>query len=116
MQSNEGGTWLSIVDYSKYRGISISTIRRYIKGNLVKHRMENGKFFIFASNEKLEERSIGSTERELLEMKLENERLKRELIDLKQDLVDLKMLVQTYERNSSTIKSTETLLPEIPAI
>lgn len=40
--------WLSVVEYASYKKISMSTLRRRIKSNLVEFRLENGKYFIKA--------------------------------------------------------------------
>lgn len=38
--------WLPIMDYSYKNGMSVSTIRRKIKSNSLKHKIEGGKYFI----------------------------------------------------------------------
>ena len=38
--------WLSILDYARFKGISISTIRRYIKAERVRFKKENGKYML----------------------------------------------------------------------
>ena len=42
--------WLPITEYSLRRGISVSTIRRKIKSKSIKHKIENGKYFIMDDN------------------------------------------------------------------
>ncbi|MEI6093272.1 MAG: hypothetical protein WCQ47_06275 [bacterium] len=42
--------WLQITEYSLRKGISVSTIRRKIKSNTIKHKIENGKYFIMDDN------------------------------------------------------------------
>ena len=88
------GAWLSITDYSTYKKVSISTIRRHIKGNVLKFREENGKYLIYVpSTERIKLRE----EEEILRMKLENELLKLEIRKLHEDMNGLKMLVDLYE-------------------
>ena len=41
------GKWLSVLEFAAHKKKSISTVRRYIKANRVKHKEENGKYFIF---------------------------------------------------------------------
>lgn len=91
------GVWLSINDYSRYKNVSISTIRRHIKNNILKHKEENGKYFIYvASTEKLKLRG----EEEVLRVKLEVELLKSELRQIKEENNELKMLIEIYEQNT----------------
>ena len=103
------GVWLSINDYSRYKNVSISTIRRHIKNNIVKHKEENGKYFIYVpSTEKLKLRE----EEELLKLKLEAELLRTQIRQLKEENNELKMLVEIYEKQSN--KQLPELPPEIP--
>lgn len=44
---NEGsGLWLPLTEYSVRSGISTSTIRRKIKSNTIRYRLENGRYLI----------------------------------------------------------------------
>ena len=89
------GVWLSINDYSRYKNVSISTIRRHIKTNILKHKEENGKYFIYVTSV---ERVKLREDEELLKVKLENQLLKTQLRDLREELDEMKMLVEVYER------------------
>lgn len=107
------GVWLSINDYSRYKNVSISTIRRHIKNNILKYKEENGKYFIYVpSTEKLRLRE----EEELLKVKLELELLKTQIRQLREENNELKMLVEIYEKqNPKTPSSTQAdLPPELP--
>jgi hypothetical protein len=104
----DNGKWLSVLEYATYKGKSISTVRRYIKGNRLKFKEENGKYFIWTSNYKKEATKV--KESELLELKLENQRLK-EKVKLQQEKIDeLTMLVDLYENG----QSAQDMLPELP--
>ena len=109
------GVWLSINDYSRYKNVSISTIRRHIKNNILKHKEENGKYFIYVpSTENLRLRE----EEEVLKVKLELELLRSQLRQLREENNELKMLVDIYEKESKTqskIVNSE-LPPELPNI
>ena len=105
------GVWLSINDYSRYKNVSISTIRRHIKNNILKHKEENGKYFIYVpSTEKLRLRE----EEEVLRIRLETELLRNQIRILKEENNELKMLVELYEKQNqkNVIKD---LPPELPA-
>ncbi len=109
------GVWLSINDYSRYKNVSISTIRRHIKNNILKYKEENGKYFIYIpSTEKLRLRE----EEEILKVRLELELLRSQLRQLREENNELKMLVDIYEKESkSDLKAnTPELPPELPSI
>lgn len=88
------GVWLSISDYSRYKNVSISTIRRHIKSNILKYKEENGKYFIYVPSA---ERVKVKEEEELLRAKLEIELLKTQMRQLQEENSELKMLVELYE-------------------
>lgn len=104
------GVWLTINDYSRYKNVSISTIRRHIKNNILKYKEESGKYLIYVpSTEKLRLRE----EEELLKVKLEVELLRAQVRQLREENNELKMLVDLYEnRQTPTMKSE--LPPEFP--
>lgn len=104
--ANKEGTWLSILEYSHFKKVSISTIRRHIKANLVKWREEDGKHFVWTAADAgdIETRKEG----EVLALKLELQRLKNENRLLRGELDELKMLVHLYEQKPQTP-------PEVPA-
>lgn len=108
MNASEG-VWLSISDYSRYKNVSISTIRRHIKNNILKYKEENGKYFIYvASTEKLRLRE----EEELLRVKLEVELLRNQIRQLNEENSALKMLVELYEKRSLRPQAEQP--PELP--
>ena len=101
------GAWLSITDYSNYKRISISTIRRYIKSNILKYKEENGKYLIYVpSTEKIK----ASLEQESLKNLFEIELLKTQIRQLQDENAELKMLVDIYEGK----RSLSELPPDLP--
>lgn len=106
------GVWLSILDYSQYKKVSISTIRRHIKSNIVKSKEVDGKYYIYVSD--IEKVSLKG-EGELLRLKLDLEFYKQELKKLQEENNELKMLVDLYESKSSMYQSTD-LPPELPVL
>lgn len=102
--NDKAGVWLSISEYSQYKNVSISTIRRHIKNNILKHKEENGKYFIYVhSKERIELKE----EEELLRAKLELELLKTNLKVLKEENSELKMLVNLYETELFQLKNEQ---------
>lgn len=103
--SSTDGVWLSINDYSRYKNVSISTIRRHIKNNILKHREESGKYLIYVpSTERVKLRE----EEEALRLKLELELMKARIRTLQEENHELRMLVDLYEGKSSSTP------PELP--
>jgi len=104
------GVWLSITDYSLYKKVSISTIRRHIKTNILKHREEDGKYFIYVASS---DRVKLKEEEETLRIKLELELLRTQLRQLREENNELRMLVDLYENKASDVfKISEP--PELP--
>lgn len=102
------GVWLSINDYSRYKNVSISTIRRHIKNNILKYKEENGKYFIYVlSTEKVRLRE----EEELLKVKLELELMRSKIKQLREENNELRMLVEIYEGQGA-----KPHLPELPVL
>lgn len=114
---NQDGNWLSLVEYSHLSRISISTLRRMIKRNELRFREENGRYLIYSkikkslSLEQQKQEDPLKEEREQLELRLEVERLKQELVHITHENNELKMLVDLYE--NQLVQTTETL-PELP--
>lgn len=106
--STTEGVWLSISDYSRYKDVSISTIRRHIKTNILKHKEENGKYFIYVPSQ---ERVKAREEEEILKLKLELELLKMKLKEIQEENNEFRMLVEIYENKVST-----EIPPELPQI
>jgi hypothetical protein len=111
---SEQGRWCTITEYSRLRGLSISTIRRYIKADRVKHKLENGKYLIMIGDQRLKQAEL-KEEEQVLKIKFENEELRKKLQMVQQELEDTKMLLTIYE-NTSTSAKKQTLPPELPSI
>lgn len=99
-------TWMTIMEYSRQNGPSVSTIRRKIKSGKLTYKKEDGKYLIFAEEKKIP--ASNDFEAVELTLKLENDRLKQELRTLQQENEDLKMLVGLYEQQKTARP------PEIP--
>lgn len=41
------GEWLPLMEYAIKKGVSLSTLRRHIKSNKVRYRVEGGKYLLF---------------------------------------------------------------------
>ncbi len=112
----ENGVWLPILEYARYKKISISTIRRYIKAGRVKHKSENGRYFIFVQNFQDPKQKADEL---ALHLRLENERLQRKILEYQEEIAELKMLAKLYEGKMGKIEITTQVerndnLPELP--
>ncbi len=104
------GHWLTIPEYSSYRDKSVSTIRRYIKSDRVKYKLDDGKYFIFVSHENYQNKQT-SQEREDMELRFRLVELESKIRQLEEENNDLKMLVEIYEHDK---KEENSQLPELP--
>jgi len=102
------GHWLTIPEYSSYRKKSVSTIRRYIKSNQVRSKLEDGKYLIFVSDENYQNKKQFEDKNEM-KLRFRVVELEGRIRQLEEENNDLNMLIQIYEQ-----KNTETILPEIP--
>jgi hypothetical protein len=93
---SDTGKWLNINDYSVYRRISVSTIRRYIKSDRVSYKKEDGKYLIFVSEENFDRRREVE-EKETIDLKNEIKDLKMQNKQLIEEIDELKMLIGLYE-------------------
>lgn len=110
MQTTDG-VWLSITDYSLYKKVSISTIRRHIKTNILKYKEEDGKYFIYVASSgrvKLKE------DEENLRIKLELELLRNQIRQLREENNELRMLVDLYENKSAEASPMNFEPPALP--
>ncbi len=80
--------WLSIVEYSRFFNISISTVRRKIKSQKLKFVVKEDMYFIEVLKTHLRDKNNNKQEEML---KLENQKLKEEINELK-------MLIEAYEK------------------
>ncbi len=87
------GDWLSITDYANLRKISISSVRRHIKGDRVRYKNINGKYFIFIDGTNLEKHEESN-----FAVRLNNQKLKEDIKKMQNEIDDLKMLVDLYEK------------------
>jgi hypothetical protein len=113
--------WVSILEYARLKGISISTIRRHIKAGRIKSQQIKGKYFLRlpASLQGVERPSEVNVSESPLERNSTILSLQQENRQLREEIADLKMLVQILESNqaraSMSDRSTFSAPPEIPS-
>ena len=111
METN--GHWLTIIEYSQLKNLSISTVRRYIKSGHVKSKKENGKYYIFVSGSKITTKKE-EEEKELLRLRLKVSEQEQRIKQLEEENNDLKMLVQLYEGGKNNADQQQEL-PDLPS-
>ena len=93
--------WLSITEYSHFKNISVSTIRRYIKKKKIKYRDIRGKYYIYVEKEQT---PYDLKHSDTLNFYIgENELLKEKLKKSQEEIDELNMLVSIYENKKRNI-------------
>lgn len=98
--------WVPLLEFAVRRGVSLSTLRRHIKSNKIQHRLENGKYYVFDTEEKpdplrkaarvsLFAREGGEHRSDELEERVRL--LEDELRHAQVEIAELKTLVALYE-------------------
>jgi len=86
------GTWIPLMDFAMRRGVSLSTLRRQIKANKVRYRLERGRYLLF---DELRSHAARGPDGEELGRRLRA--VEGELERAREEIAELKMLVALYE-------------------
>src|SRR4051812_7636118 len=103
--SNE--QWIPILDYAVLRGVSTSTLRRYIKAKKIQYKIENGRYLLRADAQlkkalarsvvpTINWESVGSNALDLSAFTKVRE-LEEKLSRAHEQISELKMLIAIYE-------------------
>jgi hypothetical protein len=101
------GAWIPLLEYAVKKGVSISTLRRYIKTERIRFKLERGRYFIHDGDSPAEhiptalspvassdgapgDAAPGPSVAEL-------EKMRNELKCAQKEIAELKMLVAFYE-------------------
>ena len=107
---DENGQWLSIMEYCLERKKSISTVRRYIKSNLVKFKEVNGKYFIWYHAHAPKKDLM---EDKLMHLKMDNNRLANDNFRLMNENNELKLILTSQQReNFNSIRNSNSVQNE----
>ena len=110
--------WLTLQEYSSKYKISISTLRRRIKSEEIRCRLENGRYLLQDSEENLgiKEKEIASFKEFQIFYKNLLSQKETEIIKLKNELEDVKQLVVLLEKEKKEleelIKTSAALSPQ----
>jgi hypothetical protein len=103
--------WLSITEYSVRHSISPSTIRRKIKQNSIKFKVENGKYFLFDEYDRplIRQNDSGDHSSELTQPNVE------ELLNFAEKSISTvsKLHQDILEEKEKRIKSQELLISQL---
>ena len=94
------GGWIPLMDYAMKKGVSLSTLRRYIKANKIRFKSEQGRYLIWdedASVEMVGSYGILSHGVSATPDVRKIEELQHELLRAQEEISELKMLVALYE-------------------
>jgi hypothetical protein len=100
---NQAGNWIPLMDYAMKKGVSLSTLRRYIKANKIRYRVENGRYLLPVdlnlSSETKPAANLNDSAGEPAspEMQLLLQKMSGELKRAREEVAELKTLVAFYE-------------------
>lgn len=89
--------WIPIVDYAVLRGVSTSTLRRYIKARRIPYKIESGRYLLPADQAEPSRSWDGAGAREGASLFRRVRELERNLMQAQEQISELKMLVAIYE-------------------
>lgn len=92
--------WLSIPEYSQFKKVSVSSIRRYIKSGSVQHKTISGKYYIKAKM--VMGLSPDTYEEKYYDLLAQHECIETKYKKLQEQNDELKMLVTIYENQNKT--------------
>ncbi len=94
--------WVPLLEYAVKKGVSLSTLRRYIKAEKIAFKLEKGRYFIQDYHTDSEATvPYVSTDAAPGMLEQENIKLKMELKVAHKEISELKMLVAFYEEKFS---------------
>jgi predicted site-specific integrase-resolvase len=95
------GEWIPLMDYAMKTGVSLSTLRRYIKANKIRYRVENGRYLL-PLDLSISDASPSAGDATVAELKKMLQKMSSDLQRAREENVELKTLVAFYESNRNT--------------
>src|SRR5580658_7103052 len=91
--------WIPILDYAVQRGVSTSTLRRYIKANKIKYKLENGRYLLAADSAiPMPARPVwDGAGAQGISVYVRVRELEEKLAHAQEQISELKMLIAIYE-------------------
>ncbi len=88
-ERNAAGGWIPLMDYAMKNGVSLSTLRRYIKAGKVQYKVEGGRYLLLDSQHPIPSNGHDSDN--------DIRKLEQDLKRAQEEIAELKMLVALYE-------------------
>lgn len=92
-QSDAEGNWISLMDYAQVNNVSLSTLRRRIKGKRVQFKIKKGRYLLWHDGEVTRKTTSGPSN--ALESKLKG--VEKDLQKAQEEIAELKTLIALYE-------------------
>jgi hypothetical protein len=102
---NATGMWVSLMDYAMRKEVSLSTLRRHIKANKLKYKVEEGRYLLWVEEEVTQEEPApvqANPSHPKEDSALLQNRLQKLTVDLqraREEIAELKTLIALYEEN-----------------
>ena len=113
--------WIPILDYAVLRGVSTSTLRRYIKAKKIQYKVENGRYLLLADAHLAQQYAekqqpaqfskasrilssssiVENSQAQSISVFLRVRELEDQLLQANEQVNELKMLVAIYEEKLS---------------
>lgn len=90
------------MDYAMKTGISLSTLRRYIKANKVRYRIESGRYLLLHDDGDGARLATSTASAEFFQNQLEE--LHADLRKAQEEIAELKMLIALYEERIPPVR------------
>lgn len=87
--------WISLLDYASKKGVSLSTLRRYIKSNKIPFKIEKGRYLLLDQSNHFEVHNPEPNHDDQILI----QQLNFDLMKAQEEIAELKMLVALYEEN-----------------
>jgi len=104
-------TWIPLMDYAMKSGVSLSTLRRYIKANKIPFRIENGRYLLLLEDgatanttptaKPVQPNPLSAPNAATMTASTRDEvrKLEQDLQRAREEIVELKTLIALYEEN-----------------
>lgn len=90
--------WIPILDYAVLRGVSTSTLRRYIKAKKIRYKIENGRYLLLAEPvPQPKPQPLYTNPADSISVFARVRELEEKLLQAQEQVSELKMLVAIYE-------------------
>lgn len=99
-------SWIPILDYAVLKGVSTSTLRRYIKAKKIPYKIENGRYLLLADAQPkaIQPKWDNAGTIEAISVYSRVRELEEKLLKAQEQVSELKMLVAIYEEKLTQAK------------